>query len=707
MGRVGSNEFKKDVHYEDLTKDVSLAVKTKMDAIINWNEIDTKKEADPWKAALKKAMEKCEGINIDDELLPENRFSGKYVSEKNALLAIAKIAKLTTKETKDVKDEMDETSQFMREFFSQGSFSQNIKDKIALAFKDNPEEKLIEILREIHVSWIISNPNKFQMWNDKKGKPRDTEYQFDDLLLMKFDEDGALADKIFVDTILKSLGIKIDEKKLEEVFMKKQKEKVDYIIEKYGDESKDFHKALVAYLQDGEYLSHCEQLASKPLETTATAIKEIEKRVTSAKKKNNFKIEDSERSVVSNVPTKNPRSAHPEKWIGLDKIPIRSLIKEDDIVANSMASKIEEQIEANKKRQSGNYFTNEEYFKKAKNLRNLSESSPKHTIGEAFMLLIHIDNYEELDDEEKNNVDKLDNFLEEIKIYYDSKGIDLTLDECFNLTQGKSIDGKVQTIDDNVKRKLYELSINCIEKHGSLGKKKEGNHICSAWMGHCILAGKASGKLAKKLNLTPEEQEQAIVNGIVHDIGRKKYHDWKHIIAGCEYLMDKGWNREAIACMTHSFLNGGRNCNNEKALPGLKFDDKGNEYIDSTKPLDHISEFLKAYGEYTELDLILNVADLMATSNKIVSPEARLTDIEKRRKIDPTNRAYFLKRFTTILSVFSEKMGCKESNLKKNINGDLREIKSGFSKISKIFFGAYEKGQSKKQPNKNEGLGKE
>lgn len=301
MGRVGSNEFKKDSHYEELITGASLAVKTKMDAIINWYE------ANNWEDALKLAQEKCNESDIAFGRLAENRFKGKFVSENNALLAISKIAKLAP----------EQTEQFINEFYTQGTFSPELREIVTNAFSDEPEKKLIHVLRNVHVSWNISEHNKFQMWNDKKGIARNAEHQFDDLLLMQFGEDGATADKLFVDSILTDLGITIDDEKLKEAFINQQKKFLGEIISKYG-QNKTPHQALVAYLQSGQYIAGCEKRAGHKLTTYATAIK--------------------------NDPS---RADYSEEWAKLEEIRIADLTHNDSKIAESMAQLMEQQIKAN------------------------------------------------------------------------------------------------------------------------------------------------------------------------------------------------------------------------------------------------------------------------------------------------------------------------------------------------------------------------
>ena len=302
MGKVGSPGFEKDKKYYEIVENATLAEKTKMDSVINWGGANT------WEDALVVAKGKCKETEIAYGLSPENRFSGRFVSENNAMIAIAKIADLS----------QDETNQFMNEFYTKGTFSQNLRDKISIAFSNNPEEKLIKILRAIHVSWDIDQSNKFQMWNTKNNIPRNTEHQFDDLLLMQYGEDGATADKVFVDVIFADLGITFDETKLRTIFINQQKEFIDNIMNEYGNESNNFHQSLVKYLKSGKYISYCEKVAGKELTTTASAIKEDPS-----------------------------RAEHPEKWVELENVRILDLLREDRTVAESMATLIEEQIRAN------------------------------------------------------------------------------------------------------------------------------------------------------------------------------------------------------------------------------------------------------------------------------------------------------------------------------------------------------------------------
>ena len=127
-----------------------------MDAAINWWM------ANSWEEAKEVARGQCTQETIKQG--QENRFRGEFVSENNAMHTMAKIAGLSE----------EEQEKFFDEFYTQGSFSEELRAKISDAFKDNPEEKLIKVLRSVHVSWDIDQSNKFEMWNDKKGIARNS-----------------------------------------------------------------------------------------------------------------------------------------------------------------------------------------------------------------------------------------------------------------------------------------------------------------------------------------------------------------------------------------------------------------------------------------------------------------------------------------------------------------------------------------------------
>ncbi len=329
------------------------------------------------------------------------------------------------------------------------------------------------------------------------------------------------------------------------------------------------------------------------------------------------------------------------------------------------------------------YFSNENYKQKA--LKTNSTKESKHTVGDSLLLLF-------------KNVSKedLSNLTENMKEYF--KSYNLSLEDCYNLTQGNSVKGL--EINEELKSIIVDLTYKCIESGKTLGEKtiNDGKINTSSWMSHVLYEGKLSKELAIKLGLDPITAQ---IQGILHDYGRKITHSFEHVTKGYEALVDEGWEKEAIACLTHSFLNGGRCASNESAEEGFFVDENGNPAWEEGTEKDDITLFLENY-KYSKYDDILNIADLMATSNGIVSPYERIEDIATRRTLDPTNRGYFLAEFTNKLVEFLKETG---RNVPEEISKEIKatpdvsidEINNRFKKVSDIFYEHY---KSKISPSK-------
>ena len=105
--------------------------------------------------------------------------------------------------------------------------------------------------------------------------------------------------------------------------------------------------------------------------------------------------------------------------------------------------------------------------------------------------------------------------------------------------------------------------------------------------------------------------------------------------------------------------------------------------------VDEIAGFLDGY-RYSSYDEILNIADLMATSEGIVSPAKRIEDIRSRKPADSKNEGYFLTEFTNKLLEFLEKMGGKAELPKVNSKMDERALREMFYTVSEIFYREYQ-----------------
>lgn len=313
-------------------------------------------------------------------------------------------------------------------------------------------------------------------------------------------------------------------------------------------------------------------------------------------------------------------------------------------------------------------FSNNKYKTIALNTK--PNYSSIHTPQDAFFLLIN--------DIEKEDLINLCYF---IKIHYKNNNIELSLDECYNLTQN-------MYCDEQTKLDIYNLAKLCAKKEIPLGRKLINNKTIntSEWINHSLNVSEACYNLAKFLGLNKDTAETL---GLLHDYGRKYNHSFSHTIIGFEKLVDLNWTNEAFSSLTHSFIKGQRCANNEPAIEGFYIDENGNPNWKENAKKDDIREFLENYM-YSEYDTILTIADLMATSKKVMPPHKRIEDIKKRRIIDPTNRIYFLKETINLLIEILETKGIK-IDLSINNNTSIEEIESILSTISDYFYYNYNK----------------
>ena len=309
-------------------------------------------------------------------------------------------------------------------------------------------------------------------------------------------------------------------------------------------------------------------------------------------------------------------------------------------------------------------FKNEYYKNAAKEV--LARDVKKSNISneDAFIILIH-----------GLRKEQLDNLCNALK---DKLGI--TFEEAYNITQNK--EGKEH------KKDVLKTAIDIILSGGTLGTEVINGFNSSDFVNHCMREAILSYELATMLNL---DSRYAFNYGLLHDYGRKYTHKFDHIVSGFEELYDLGLYDFAKASLTHSFINGGKYCNNERAKEGFKVDSNGKETYEDPEEYDDIYDVLST-SSYNEYDNILNLADLMATSYGIVSPEERINDIAKRRDGVDTmpNRKYFLATFTNMLIYTLDKMGIVSGIKKVDFNKlSLDEIKEEFKFVSKAFFAAY------------------
>lgn len=310
-------------------------------------------------------------------------------------------------------------------------------------------------------------------------------------------------------------------------------------------------------------------------------------------------------------------------------------------------------------------FSNNYYLIKA--LKSAKESKErKLSILDAFFLLL-----------EGEYLDTLSYKL--IDVIRKKYNVELDLNEAYLLTQNKSVPNKLE-IDDEIRKDIFNLVYEmCLNKEELGTLKNKDGHGTTNWIKHCIFHAKMSGDLALMLKQDPEE---AIVYGLLHDYGRKYSHKFNHVILGFERLSDLGYDREAIACLTHSFIGGERCASNEPPI----------------EEPDELEMFLYNY-KFGIYDTIINLADLTATSYGILSPYDRDADIMKRRKEYPEHKRYFLIRYINTMNRVLNMMGAKTPDYQKELdvkdNITLDEVKKIFKETSDYFYKYYKLNSSK------------
>ena len=239
---------------------------------------------------------------------------------------------------------------------------------------------------------------------------------------------------------------------------------------------------------------------------------------------------------------------------------------------------------------------------------------------------------------------------------------------------------------------MQEFIINCaydlIHNGVYLGTKTGSDYNASSWISHCLYEGEVASNLARAVGLNPDT---AMKLGMLHDIGRKFDHSFMHTIKGYEYLCVLGYPSEAVCCLTHSFLSsdingslrGNRCANCDPALEGFYINEEGQGVFKEDHNKDEIAKFLDQY-EYNLYDVIINVADLMASSKGVLYPHERVTNIYKRKykgeEPDPINQSFFKISF---INNMKKLLFLIEKDEKDNVVYNVKDM-SG-EEIDKIF----------------------
>ena len=204
-------------------KDTIMGKMTK-GAILNWGEND---ENNNW---FRPTEEQAEAM-ISEGGLKIGKKSFDYSSSDKAtngktygseIAAIKGLVDLISKSEGLSQEEQTELmEQMKKEVYTKSRLSLELAARIRYAMEEKGiEASTIEVLGTIHDNWVKDNGNNFDA--PKRAKKL---YQFTDLRLMTYKDDGAIADLLFLQPILEGAGIELDvQGKLKEEFEKQQKE---------------------------------------------------------------------------------------------------------------------------------------------------------------------------------------------------------------------------------------------------------------------------------------------------------------------------------------------------------------------------------------------------------------------------------------------------------------------------------------------------
>ncbi len=142
---------------------------------------------------------------------------------------------------------------------------------------------------------------------------------------------------------------------------------------------------------------------------------------------------------------------------------------------------------------------------------------------------------------------------------------------------------------------------------------------------HIFGAAEVTKKLAKKLNL--ENVEQIYISALLHDISRTEENRKQHFhgILGYEKLIKKDINA-ARAAITHMF----------PFFEIPPFEDCYKMFFNNKQDYDFVVKYLKN-TQLNDIDLLIQLSDILANKDGIVTIEQRLEELMLRNKepLDP------------------------------------------------------------------------
>ncbi len=162
------------------------------------------------------------------------------------------------------------------------------------------------------------------------------------------------------------------------------------------------------------------------------------------------------------------------------------------------------------------------------------------------------------------------------------------------------------------------------------------------WVDHVKNTGLAAEAIAA--HCPGMDPEKAYILGILHDIGRRVgVVSMKHVIAGYEYAMEKGWDEVAKICITHSY-----------PVQDIKKDIARSDVTEEEYQTIEKNLNQSVYDWY---DKLIILCDSLTTSVGFCILEKRFVDTTRRYGMFP----FTVERWNATFKIkeeFEKKMGC-------------------------------------------------
>ena len=162
------------------------------------------------------------------------------------------------------------------------------------------------------------------------------------------------------------------------------------------------------------------------------------------------------------------------------------------------------------------------------------------------------------------------------------------------------------------------------------------------WIMHSTYTAQACRLIAERCpSMNPEK---AYILGLLHDIGRRVgICQERHMVAGYQFCMEKGWDDQARICISHSFMI------QDIGTALGNWDVSGEEYR-------LVENFLETV-EYDDYDRLVQLCDSLAVATGFCLLEKRFVDVSLRygvndRVVDRWKAVFALKDY------FESMIGC-------------------------------------------------